>query len=173
MLSAKELVMDQQARSPDKTTIALGLLAAAMGLFIMLTALGIIAPGGKSATDERWVGLVAGLAFLLGGIAVVIQTWARATPTPGGDLPPGTPTWVRATLYILPIAIVASLATIASWVAFGSGPRSFPGFTSFLPRWLDETAGRTVFGAGAVLTWLILLVMAVVGMRRLRGRKEQ
>jgi hypothetical protein len=170
MLSAKELMMDEQARSLDKTAIACGLLAAIMGLLFILMALGIIAPGGKSATDSRWIGLIVGLTFLLGGIAVVIQTFARATPD--GDLPPGTPMWIRGILFFLALAIVASLAAIGTWVAFGPGEREFNGSIPFLPTWLNEPLGRTVFGTGAILTWIILIVMAVTGMRRLRAYKE-
>ena len=104
--------MDEQARSLDKTAIACGLVAAAMGLFLILVAFGIIAPGGKSISGEKWIGLIAGQAFFLGGIAVVIQTFARATPD--GELPPGTPAWIRVTLLILVLAIVASLAIIGT-----------------------------------------------------------
>jgi hypothetical protein len=160
--------MDEQPRSPDKTTIACGLLAAALGLFIGLSSLGII-PGSRVAGGERWIGLVAGLAFVLGGIAVVIQTCAHAAPD--GELPAGTSVWVRAALFLMALAIVASLAAIGTWVAFGTGSREFSGPIPFLPAWLNESIGRTVFGFGAVLTWIFLIVMAVIGARRLRSRK--
>ena len=164
--------MDEQARSPDKTTIACGLLAAALGLFIGLSSVGII-PGGRAAGGERWIGFIAGLAFVLGGIAVVIQTLTGTTPdSPGAGLPPGAPKWVRVTLLLLSLAIVASLATIGSWVAFGTGAREFSGPIPFLPGWLNELLGRTVFGFGAILTWIILIVMAVMAAHRLRARKE-
>ena len=99
--------MDEQTRSPDKTTIACGLFAAALGLFISLSSLGIIPS--KAAGSERWIGFIAGTAFVLGGIAVVIQTLTGTTPDgPGADLPPGAPKWVRVTLHLLSLAIVAS-----------------------------------------------------------------
>ena len=41
-----------------------------------------------------------------------------------------------------------------------------------MPAWLNEPIGRTVFGTGAILTWIIVIVIAVTGARRLRGRKE-
>ena len=88
MLSAMELLMDEQARSLDKTAIACGLLALAMGLFIVLSAFGII-PSRGSTDGERWIDVIAGMAFVFGGLAVVIQTCARATP--GGDLPSTAP----------------------------------------------------------------------------------
>jgi len=149
----------------------LGLLAAAMGLLIVLASLGVVFPGAKVAGNERWIGVVAGGIFLLAGIVVVIQTWFATPTTPEGELPPGTPLWIRATIYGFILIIVAALAGIATWVAFGPGTREFSGFTSFLPRWLDEAAGRAVFGTGAILTWVILLVMAVAGLKRLRSQK--
>jgi hypothetical protein len=171
LLSAKELIMDEQARPLDKTTIACGVLAVAMGIFILLSSIGII-PSREAAGSEHWIGVIAGMAFVFAGIAVIIQTCAKVTATPDGELPPGTPMWIRAMLFILMLAIVASLGAIGTWVAFGTGEREFGSSIPFLPRWLNEPLGRTVFGFIAVLTWLIFAVMAVVGTRRLRGRKE-
>jgi hypothetical protein len=87
--------MDEQARSLDKTAIACGLLAIAGGVFIFLSAFGVI-PSRGGTDGGHWIGVSAGLAFVLGGIAVVIQSCAKATP--GGELPSSTPIWVRLTL---------------------------------------------------------------------------
>ncbi len=163
--------MDQQARPLDKTAIACGIFAAAMGLFIILSAIGII-PSRTAAGVERWIGVVAGMAFVFGGLAVVIQTCVRVGPAPAGDLPPGTSFWVRTTLHLLSLAIVVSLAIIGTWVAFGPGEREFRNTIPFLPAWLNEPLGRTVFGFGAVLTWFILIVMVVTGFRSLRRPKQ-
>jgi hypothetical protein len=169
MQSAKELLMDEQARSLDKTAIACGLFALALGLFIVLSAFGII-PSRGSTDGERWIGVIAGLAFVFGGLAVVIQTCAKATSA--GDLPSTAPIWVRATLHLLSLAVIVSLGAIGTWVAFGPGERKFSSSIPFLPPWLNEPIGRTIFGAGAILIWIFLIVMAVVGARRLCGRKE-
>jgi hypothetical protein len=106
MHSAMELPMDEQARSVDKTAVACGLVCLAMGLFIVLTAFGII-PSRGGVEGEHWIGVFVGMAFVFGGLAVVIQTCAKATP--GGDLPSTAPIWVRATLHLLSLAIVVSL----------------------------------------------------------------
>jgi hypothetical protein len=158
MLSAMELLMDEQARSLDKTAIACGILGFAMGLFIALSAFGII-PSRGSTDGEIWIGVIAGMAFVFGGLAVVIQTCAKATPA--GDLPSTAPIWVRAMLHLLSLAIVVSLGAIGTWVAFGPGKREFSSSIPFLPAWLNEPIGRTVFGAGAILIWIILIAMAV------------
>jgi hypothetical protein len=160
--------MDEQPRSRDRTAFLCGLLAVAMGLFIVLSALGVI-PSRGGAQGERWVAVVAGLAFVFGGLAVVIQTWARATPD--GVLPASTPPFVRTALYLLTLAIVVSLGAIGTWVAFGPGKREFATSIPFLPGWLNEPLGRTAFGVGAIMTWMILILVAVTGARRLRGPK--
>jgi hypothetical protein len=171
MLSARELTLNQQTPPLDKTAIACGILAAAMGLFIVISAIGMI-PSRISAGVERSIGVVAGMAFVFGGLAVVIQTWVRVMPAPAGDLPPNKPFWVRTTLHLLSLAIVVSLATIGTWVAFGPGERKFSSTIPFLLAWLNEPLGRTVFGFGAMLTWVILIVMVVMGFRSLRRPKQ-
>jgi hypothetical protein len=167
--SGAELLMDEQARPLDKTAIACGLLAIALGVFVLLSAIGII-PSRGGFEGGRWIGVTAGLAFVFGGLAAVIQTCAKATPS--GELPSSAPIWVRLTLRLLSIAIVVALGTIGTWVAFGPGERKFGISIPFLPAWLNEPIGRAAFGVGAVLIWLFLIVMAVVGLRSLRGPKE-
>ena len=157
-----------QARPFDKTAIACSLLAVGMGVFIVLSAFGVI-PSRGGNDGERWIGVVAGMAFVLGGLAALIQTCARATPD--GNLPSTAPAWVRVTLYLLSLAIVVSLGAIGTWVAFGPGEREFSISIPFLPMWLNGPLGRTAFGVGAVITWMILILMAVAGARRLRGAK--
>jgi hypothetical protein len=107
---------------------------------------------------------------VFGGLAVVIQTCAKATL--GVELPSTAPIWVGATLHLLSLAIVVSLGAIGTWVAFGPGERKFSSSIPFLPDWLNEPIGRTAFGIGAILIWIFLIVMAVVGARSLRGPKE-
>jgi hypothetical protein len=169
MLSAEELLMDEQVRSLDKTAIACGLFALAMGLFIVLSAFGFI-PSRGSTDGERWIGVIVGVVFVFGGVAVVIQTCAKATPD--GVLPANAPTWVRMTLRLLSLAIVVSFGAIGTWISFGPGKREFSSSIPFLPTWLNEPIGRTVFAVGSIIIWIFLIVMAVVGARRLRSRKE-
>ena len=71
-----EPLMEEQSRSLDKSAIACGLLAVATGVFVVLSALGIIPSRGGSDVG-RWVGLIAGMTLLSGGLAVVIQTCAK------------------------------------------------------------------------------------------------
>jgi len=83
---------------------------------------------------------------------------------------PGTPWPLRLTQYVLGLGIVASLAAITTWIAFGAGPRAFAVAGTFTGRGaMSETVGRAVFGVGAVLLWAFFAVLAVVSARRLRG----
>jgi hypothetical protein len=91
---------------------------------------------------------------------------------PDGDLPAGTPRWIRVTQYLLGLGIISSLAAIATWIAFGPGPRAFTVTLPFVGRGPgDETVGRAVFGFGAVLMWMFLAAFVVVSIQRLRRSK--
>lgn len=145
-----------------------GIAAAAIGLLLILVAFGAILADAKMKPDESWIGAVAGAAFVLAGLTIILQTLAAKPTTPEGELPPDAPLWIRLMNYFFILAIIALLAGIASWVAFGAGERTFSGFASILPYAINDLVGRTVFGAAAIITWLILIVVAVVGARRLR-----
>lgn len=76
------------------------------------------------------------------------------------------------TQYLLGLGIISSLAAIATWIAFGPGPRAFTVTLPFVGRGPgDETFGRAVFGFGAVLMWLFLAAFLAVSVRRLRRSK--
>jgi hypothetical protein len=167
--------MEQQVKQVDKFNIAMGLMAAAIGTLILLIALGVIHPTPARPTRggdaPAWVVAIAGAMFVLGGLAVVLQTAVSNASTPEGEVPPGTPMWVRVLLYLAGLSIAVSLAVIASWIAFGSGTRGFSFSIPFLSGDLGETPGRVVFGFGAVMVWLILIIMAIAGARRLISGK--
>jgi hypothetical protein len=98
---------------------------------------------------------------------VVIYAIGRASPATG-DLPPGTPFAVRVSQYALGLAITALLGVIASWVAFGPGPRTFSATIPIIGgSQPGETGGRIAFGIGAVIIWIMVAIMAVIGGRRL------
>ena len=71
-------------------------------------------------------------------------------------------------------ALIAALpAAFAQGVSSDApGRKTKDSSIPFLPAWLNEPIGRTAFGAGAVLIWVFLIVMAVVGARSLRGPKQ-
>ena len=150
--------------------IVIGVVLGAMGTVVMLLALGTF--GGNQLTEGTppWVGVAAGAMFVLGGLAVIVGYGVAGGVAPDGDLPPGTPASVRLVQSALGLGITATLASIASWVAFGSGARHFSGSGPFISGAVNEALGRTVFGVGAVLTWIFMAVMIVVWINRLRRR---
>jgi len=150
--------------------IVMGVFFGAMGTFIVLLALGTFGDPHLSDGTPPWVGVAAGLAFLLGGLAVIVGYGVAGGIAPDGDLPAATPFFVRLVQYVLGLGITAMLASIASWVAFGSGSRHFSGSGLFVGGAVNEALGRAVFGIGALLTWAITAVMLVVSVNRLRRR---
>lgn len=155
-----------------RAAVVLGLLVSAMGGLIVLLAVGIF-PGAEGSLEApRWVVTVAGLAFVLAGAAMIVGYAVAGGAGPDGDLPPGTPRWVRVTQYLLGLGIISALASVGTWVAFGPGPRAFTVMLPFVGRGPgDETVGRAVFGIGAVLTWIFLIVFTVVSIRRIRRNR--
>jgi hypothetical protein len=149
--------------------MALGLAVGAMGALIILVAVGII-PGGDAPLEAPgWVVAAAGCAFVLAGAAMIVGYAVAGGATPDGDLPPGTPRWVRVTRSLLGLGIIGSLAAVATWVAFGPGPRAFSVTLPFVGQGPgNETVGRVAFGLGAVLMWVILAAFVVVSVQRAR-----
>jgi hypothetical protein len=142
-----------------------------MGALIVLLAVGII-PGAEASLEApRWVVAAAGLAFVLAGAAMIVGYAVAGGAGPDGDLPPGTPRWVRFTQTLLGLGIIGALAVIFTWIAFGPGPRAFTITLPFAGRGPgDETLGRAMFGIGAVLIWAFFGVLAVVSVQRLRRK---
>jgi hypothetical protein len=159
---------DRDQLSPEGAVV-IGLLCGLMGLFVVLLALGTFGEPRMSDGTPAWVGVLAGLSFVLAGLAVIVGYGVAGGVGPDGDLLPGAPFGVRLVQYLLGLGILASLASIASWVAFGSGSRHFTGSGLLLSGAVSEMLGRVMFGLGAVLCWAFVAVMVVVSARRLRG----
>jgi len=109
---------------------------------------------------------------VLAGAAIIVGYAVAGGAAPDGDLPPGTPRWVRVTQSLLGLGIIVALAAVGTWVAFGPGPRAFSVTLPFVGRGPgDETVGRVAFGIGAVLMWIFLVVFVVVSVQRIRRNR--
>jgi hypothetical protein len=160
--------MDQKPPSPS-ATIAMGAIAAAIGFFYLLVGLGLV-PSRPHA--ELWVALVVGVCFLFGGLAVMLPAIVTGEVSSDGSLPAGAPSWLRGIQLLLVLTILACLAIIGSFVAFGPGSRSFSiSLPFFSSSGGSEVLGRAVFGFG-ILTWFGLIAAAVSGWRRLVSRNK-
>ncbi len=160
--------MDQQDPKAEKPPLWIGLGCAAFGLYFVIVGLGFLpVPGGSSNLHgPLWIAFCAGLAFLLAGLAVIIQSFGHANAQ--GELPAGAPAWMKAAQSLIVVAIAASLATIGSWVAFGPGHRAFGGSIPLVGG-AGEMIGRAVFGFGAILTWLMVIAFLVRAKRQIFG----
>ena len=161
--------MTAREQPSQRTRIILGLIVLATGVPICLIGAGVIAPDKSSIHAPLWVVFVAGLVFVFAGGLLGLGGFASAKPD--GSLPADTPWTLRLLQYLCGLVVIAALATVGSWVAFGSGPRNFTVTTSFLgsantgPG--DDTIGRIAFGFGAILTWLFFVIAAIGGARQL------
>ena len=112
----------------------------------------------KALHVPRWVIALTGLAFAAVGFAPLAARFGRYR-------------WVSQAAAIVAFA---SLAVIVNWVAFGPGPRQFSGgmsvggFVIASPSG-SEIGGRVMFGVGAVILDLIVLVVLA---SRLRGKNN-
>lgn len=163
--------MSQAKPLSPRGTFLCGLLAVGMGLFLLLVGLGVVKPDRNAMHAPLWVATCAGLVFMLAGISIAMGAIQGVSAS--GDLPKDASWWSRFFYYAIGLAVCAGLAAIGTWVAFGPGTRSFSGTGLFLVSVeANETIGRIVFGLGAVVTWLILLTVAISGGRKLFRRRE-
>jgi hypothetical protein len=158
--------MDEPKPLSRNGTLAVGLLATGLGVVIVLGGAGVLPPPKRQPTPG-WIVVLAGGLFLVAGLVMLIQGAAGGAPR--GDLPSTSPRWVRAVQAALGVAMFASFALIASWVAFGPGPRSFSTNIPFLSGAAAEIAGRCAFGLGAVVIWLCTAAAAVAAWHKLRA----
>ena len=164
--------MRNRTPASPRATFFCGLLAVAMGLFLLLVSLGVVPVKPRSVHAPIWILSAAGLAFLLAGISIAVGAIHGVSAT--GEVPKDASWWMRMFYYVLGLTAAAALASIGTWVAFGPGPRAFSGTGMFLlSREAGETVGRIVFGFDAVLTWLITVALAVSGARKLFFDRSQ
>ena len=135
-----------------------GIAAIAMGAMVILAVTGVLP--GKGAQAPAWVVVCAGLVFVLAGGALVLR-WLAGGETHDGELPKGSPVWLRAVYYLIGLICIGSLAAVGTWVAFGPGVRAFSMSIPFLGQGpANEWVGRALFGVGAVLIWLFFILAA-------------
>jgi len=82
-----------------------------------------------------------------------------------------SPVWIATVYWLAGVLAAAGLAGIGTWVAFGGGTRAFS-MSGFISGPLNESIGRTVFGIGAIITWLLVVLMARAGAKKIFGKKS-
>ena len=74
---------------------------------------------------------------------------------------------------MLAIGIFGAFATIGTWIAIGTGPRTFTVSSAFgAMQTSDDTLGRTIFGLGAVIVWIAVIALTVGTVRKLFDRSS-
>jgi hypothetical protein len=164
--------MEYQAGPFDKFAFAIGLGFAAGGLYFVLGSFGVLPlPGGPSAVHgPLWLVTCVGFAFGFAGIATIIRAVSGAADA-HGELPSGTPVWMLLTYSMMGPLIVASLAAIGSWIAFGPGEREISISGAFFEGPASEWVGRGAFGFGAIVTWFAAIMLARSAFRKILGRE--
>ena len=136
-----------------------GIALSLAGFYFMLGSVGMLPM--PETNGPAFLMFATGLAFLFAGVFCFIRAWPGLA---GND--------TRLPAYpMLAIGVFGAFATIGTWVAIGSGPRSF---TMSIPLGAMQTVGdllgRTVFGLGAVIVWICVITLTVGTVRKLFNR---
>ena len=168
--------MATPAELSPRAAIVIGLIFIGLGTLPILVAIGIIHLP-LSGTVPVWVGVAAGLTFVLGGAAVIVGYAIAGVEIDDPDAEVGryeidVPFAVRLTQYILGLAVYGLFAAIAGWIAFAKGARRLAAAIN-LP-WLahhgigNEWMGRAAFGLVAIACAAAGVVMAVKNFKKLK-----
>jgi len=162
-------VADQNASSFSWPLIGVGVVTAGAGFYFGLVGLEILTPPSQ-INGPMWLALFVGLVFFAGGISVIVSG-ATGAYDRAGELPAEAPLWVATIYWLSGVMAAAGLAGIGTWIAFGAGTRHFS-MTGFISSSVGESIGRTVFGIGAIITWLLVIVMARAGAKKIFGKRS-
>ncbi len=161
--------MSQQKPLTPGGRLFFGAIVALTGLPMVLVGLGILQPDAKSLNAPLG-DPVRRLAFTFAGATVALGGAARDTEA-DGSLAPDAPFGLRLAQYLMGLSIVAALALVETWWAFGTGDRNFKSAISFLGMSqafaADEMIGTRAVRHGAVLFLVLLIAVARQGYRKL------
>ena len=115
----------------DRSDIALGLIAIACGGFALLVASGVL-PMQTAYDTPMWVVGLVGVMFVTAGVMIFLRNHSHA-------------------LDLLAAFVLASFTLIAGWVTFFASAEGFSGGIPFLPRDMNVSLARIMFGLGAIL----------------------
>jgi hypothetical protein len=118
----------------------------------------------------NWIVICAGIVFA--GIGGVFALTGFSGTKIGSRVRMRAPVLFRLLNFLAATVALSSLATIASFAAFGPGPRAFTFTLPFVGEVLGaELIGRIFFGAMALLLWGVIAVFLWIGMRGVVGRE--
>lgn len=133
----------------------MGLLCVSMGVFPLLATFDIGPLDHNDINGPPWLGFASGGIFIAGGLAVML---GQSVPLVSD---------------VLAMLVLAGLAAIGNWIAFGVGERACSGGVSLGWLWsgvqLSDMACRAPFGLGALLVDGFLLVAGVSLLQKALG----
>jgi hypothetical protein len=151
--------------------VGVGLLGIAIGTAIMLSVTGVLPVQGRLQPGvTNWIVVCAGVVFA--GIGGVFALTGLSGTRIGGRVRARAPVLFRLLNFLVAVAALGALATIASFAALGPGPRAFT-FTFPLVGAVAgaELIGRMFFGAVALVLWGVIAVFLWFGVRGVAGKE--
>ena len=124
----------------DRSDIALAFIAIACGAFALLAASGVL-PMQTANDTPMWVVGMIGVMFVIAGIMIFLRNHSRA-------------------LDFFAAIILASFTLICGWITFFASPEGFSGGIPFLPRDMNVSFARIMFGLGTLMCfgWFLYAV---------------
>jgi hypothetical protein len=156
-------------KSRGWTLLAIGTAVGGGGLYFVLVGIGLL-PAPSRTYAPGSVIVCCGLVFFATGISVLVRGWLGLDDKVQ-ELPEESPAAIKIVYSLSGLTAVAALAGVGTWVAFGTGERHFS-VSGPISGPVGDGIGRIVFGIGAILTWLIVVVMARASARKIFGKKS-
>ena len=153
------------------TFVGVGLIGIAIGTAIILSVTGVLPVQGRLQPGvTNWIVICAGIVFA--SIGCVFALTGFSGTKIGSRVRTRAPVLFRLINFLVAVVALSSLATIASFAAFGPGPRAFTFTLPFVGKVLGaELIGRFFFGAMALLLWGVIAVFLWFGMRGVVSRE--
>jgi hypothetical protein len=169
MSTQDQLPSEVPRRASTHDVVGVGLAFAAGGLYFIVGAAGYLPM--PEAHGPNFLGYCVGAAFLFAGLTFIVRARAGMADHES-DVPETAPDWMKLSYRALAIGIAGALAIIGTWIAIGSGPRVFSLSAPFVEmHTAGELIGRTVFGLGAVITWIYVIALTVGTVRKMFERR--
>lgn len=167
--TAENTVVDRHAPSPDRTTLGVGAASAAFGFYLCLVGFGAL-PIPSRINGPLWLAACAGLAFLCAGLSVIVRG-LLVMNNQATELPRNAPFWMQAVYWLSAVIAATAIASVGTWVAVGYGDRHIS-ISGPMTGPVGEGVGRTVFGIGAIIAWLLVVALARTGLKKIFGKKS-
>jgi len=160
--------MAAETKLTRRKAIAIGILCLGGGVPPVLGSFGLI-PLRLDPGVPPWMGVAAGSVFLLASMLLFVDAAAGGTNA-DGTLPANAPPMLRVLQSAAGLSIVTVMAIMATWIAFGRGPRHFSTtislpFLVYQPK-NSDLAGRVGFGIAALLIWVIVIAGTVAALKK-------